>query len=238
MGENTLKLLTVYSDHIPSRGHQYNGQKWEVCEGGKTGRREQRNETVWDRSEENRGEKNNLVQNGKRNIKLQQYQWWFFYVPDPSEGIFSHMCLSHGNTVCTDELHVPVQLLLCCLAYCSAHTYWKFNITMWQCDICRLLMVYYLSVFYVAFKASESAECLFNFQKLWQTVMMTLSNLKTLQEYHYTTASKQLSGTFTNTDTIFVSSLSEGYCILALTDNKNNTQSVRCIERATITYDM
>lgn len=32
-GADTFKLLTVYSDHIPSRGHQYNRRKWEVWEG-------------------------------------------------------------------------------------------------------------------------------------------------------------------------------------------------------------
>ncbi len=35
MGADALKLLTVYSDHVPSRGHQCNGQKREVCDEGR-----------------------------------------------------------------------------------------------------------------------------------------------------------------------------------------------------------
>lgn len=33
----TPKLLTVYSDHIISRGHQYNGWEWEFEGGGEVG---------------------------------------------------------------------------------------------------------------------------------------------------------------------------------------------------------
>lgn len=35
IGADALKLLTVYSDHVPSRGHQCNGQKGEVRDGGR-----------------------------------------------------------------------------------------------------------------------------------------------------------------------------------------------------------
>ena len=38
VGADTLKVLTVYSDRIPIRGHQCNGQKWEL---GERGRREE-----------------------------------------------------------------------------------------------------------------------------------------------------------------------------------------------------